>query len=413
MGEAQRVERHVIRESSPFYGLLDYYCFMAKNLYNHANYIVRQKFLESRNWVRYRELNDVLMNDKEFPDYREMPTAQSAQQTLKLLDKNWESFFKAIKVWKKDKSKFLGKPELPKYKKKDGRSLLMLTNQNVKLTGGVLSFPKKFKGFTLKTRIEENKRFISFQMVRFLPKPNHIIVEVVYKVEVPDLLEDNGIYMSMDLGVNNLVAVTNNFGGKPIIVNGRVVKSINQFYNKKISHYRSIANTVNDRYYTRRMNRITTWRNRKIEGYMHKTSQYLIAYALQHNVSKIGIGYNDGWKQEAEMGRKNNQTFVNIPFLKFIEKLQYKAEDVGIEIILTEESYTSGTSFLDGESPTEENYDKRRRKCRGLFRTNEGMLVNSDVNGSLQISKKAFPNADPRLWDSGCVLQPIKISFAV
>ena len=311
----------------------------------------------------------------------------------------------------KDKSKFLGKPKFPNYRKKGGKSILLLTNQNVRLRDDKLLFPKVFNGFSVTTKITEHMKFVSFQQVRFLPKPNHIVVEVVYNVMIPELKPDNGRYVSIDLGLNSLVAATNNVGERPFIVNGRVIKSINQYYNKKISHFQGIAKLLNDRYRTRQIENITFWRNQKIENYMHKASCYIVDWAVKNDISKIVVGYNKEWKQEINLRKKTNQNFVYIPFYTLVEKIIYKAEDAGIEVILTEESYTSGTSSLDNEPPTKEFYNKKRRVKRGLFKTNSGQLINSDINGSLQIMKKVFPNAFG-LWDSGCVMQPVKVSFA-
>ena len=167
---ATRVEKHILKQNNMFYSLIDDFCFKAKNLYNHANYIIRQAFCTENNWVRYGELDLILKNDIEYPDYKEMPTAQSAQQILRLLDKNWSSFFKAIKDWGMHKDKYLGKPKLPKYKSKNGREILILTNQNVKLKGGILKFPKTFKGFNITPKFINRTDFISFQQVRFLPR---------------------------------------------------------------------------------------------------------------------------------------------------------------------------------------------------------------------------------------------------
>lgn len=410
---AQRVEKHIIRESSESYRLLKEFCKRANNLYNHANYLVKKELDAHKKWLRYGELNKILKIDEEFPDYRMMPSSHAAQQTLKLLDKNWASYFKALKEWEKDRSKFLGKPKSPKYKKKGGESILIMTNQVVKLEDGKIFFPKTFRGFTLTTKIGEKTNLVSLQQIRFIPKPNHIVIEVVYKVVVPELKPDNCRYMSLDLGLNNLVAATNNVGERPFIVNGRVVKSINQYYNKKVGHFQGIAKLLNGRYRTRQIEKITFWRNQKIENYMHKASRYIVDWAVKNDISKIVIGYNKEWKQEINLRKKTNQNFVYIPFYTLVEKIMYKAEDVGIEVILTEESYTSGTSFLDNEPPTKEFYNKKRRIKRGLFKSSSGQLINSDVNGSLQILKKVFPNAyENGLWDSGCVTQPVKVSLA-
>lgn len=408
----QRVEKHIIKKTNTYYNIINKYCFNAKNLYNHANYIVRNTFCKENKWIRYNELDKILREDKVYPDYKNMPTAQSAQQVLRLIDKDWVSFFKAIKDWSKHKEKYLGRPKLPKYKKKDGRSLLVLTNQDVKLKDNILYFPKVFKGFTVKIISSNKENFVSFQQVRFVPKYNHIVMEVVYNIEITDnKKEDNGRYMSIDIGVDNLATVVNNFGKKPYIINGKGLKSVNKFYNKQISHYREIAKRMNNKDYTKRMDYLTTKRNNKVEDYLHKASRYIVDYAKDNNVSVIVIGKNENWKQKSKLGKKVNQTFVQVPFVRLIEMIKYKAEEQGIEVITTEESYTSGTSYLDGEQPIKENYNKKRRVYRGLFKTNNGIIINADVNGAYQIMRKVFPKVRANGIE-GVALHPIVVNIA-
>jgi len=404
-----RVEKHVLKQNNVFYSLIDNFCFKAKNLYNHANYIVRQAFCSENNWVRYRDLDLILKNDIEYPDYREMPTAQSAQQILRLLDKNWSSFFKAIKDWGMHKDKYLGKPKLPKYKSKNGREILILTNQNVKLKDDILKFPKTFKGFNITPRFIKRTDFVSFQQVRFLSRNKHIIIELVYNIEVPNTVKSNGRYLSIDIGVDNLVAMTNNFNKAPVLINGKGLKSINQYYNKKLAYYKSITKVMNKKDYSNRQNKLTMKRNDKILDYIHKASRYVVNYAKKTDVSVIVIGYNKEWKQNSVMCKQVNQTFIQIPFSKLINQIKYKAEEFGIEVILTEESYTSGTSFLDNEQPIKEYYNKSRRIYRGLFKTKSGVVINSDVNGAFQIMKKVFPNAYADGIE-GLVFNPVKVS---
>ena len=389
----QRVEKHKIKQSNTYYSLIDDFCFKAKNLYNHANYLIRQEFVNNGNWLRNNDLDKILKVDIEYPDYKNMPTAQSAQQLLRLLDKNWKSFFKSIKDWKNNKNKYLGRPKLPKYKDKNSRYVLILTNQNVKLKDNVLQFPKVFNGFTIKPLFINKGNFISFQQVRFVPKANYIEVEVVYNAEISEIVENNNKYYSIDIGLDNLATVTNNFGEQPFIINGKGLKSENKYYNKLLAHYKSVAMRMNKKYSTKRIQAITDKRNQIIDNYLHQTSRYIVNKAHNDNVSVIVIGNNKGWKQKSEMNKRVNQSFIQIPYNRLIEMIQYKAEEYGISVVLTEESYTSGTSFLDNEDPIKENYRKERRIYRGLFKSNEGQLINADVNGSLQILKKVFPNA--------------------
>ncbi len=367
--------------------MLDQFCFESKNLYNAANYIVRQTFIESGKWVRYQTLDKILKMNKEYDDYGQMVCAKSQQQTLRLLDKNWTSFFRQIKVYKKNPEKFTGCPQLPKYKEKEGRHILILTNQSCKLKDGFICFPKKFNGFKVETKVP------NLNQVRLLPRGNHIIVEVVYETQDVPMLQDNQRYYSIDIGLDNLLTVVNNFGDEPFVINGKGLKSMNQYYNKKRSNLSSIAKKVNNKHTTNGLKCLTNKRNRKVEDFLHKVSRCLVNQAVKQNVTKIIIGVNKDFKREMNLGRVNNQNFVMIPFNTLIQKIVYKAFEMGIEVILTEESYTSGTSFLDNESPIKEFYNKKRRKHRGLFVSNSGIKINADVNAAYQIFKKVFPKA--------------------
>lgn len=403
-----RVEKHVIKSINSYFDMLMEFCYKSKNLYNHANFIIRQEFISNRKWIRYAELDKILKSDTEYNDYAEMPTAQSAQQILRLIDKNWNSFFKSVKDWSKHKEKYLGRPKLPKYLKKDSKYLLILTNQNCKIKDGYVHFPKVFNGFRIKPKFLEREDYKSFQQVRIIPHKSNLVIELIYEIDCHERKADNDRYIGIDIGINNLATVANNIEAAAFIINGRPLKSANQFYNKQTSHYRGICKRMNDMDYSERMNRLTNKRNAKIDDYLHKASRYIICYCLNHDVRTIVIGKNKEWKQEPNIGKKNNQNFVQIPFARFIEMIQYKAKEQGIAVVLTEESYTSGTSFIDGESPTKDNYNKSRRIKRGLFKSNNGILINADLNGAYQILKKVFPIK----WDRGCALHPIVVDIA-
>lgn len=400
-----RVEKHIIKSNNKYYKMLDEYCFKSKNLYNYANYIIRQEFVNNGNWIRYNELDKIVKNKENDFDYRNMPLGSSAQQCLKLLDKNWKSFFASIKDYNNNPSKYLGRPKLPKYRPKNGRNILILTNQNCKIKNGYINFPKKFKGLLIKTKIRNG-----LQQVRVIPKDKYLVIEIVYKIEDVEPLVDNGRYVGIDLGLDNFVTITNNCGLIPLIINGKGLKSINQYYNKQISHYRSIAKRVNKLDYTNKMRKLTLTRNNKVENYIHKASRFLVDYCRDNDINTIIIGNNKNWKQNSKMNKKVNQNFISIPYGVFIQKVQYKAEEFGIKVIVTEESYTSGTSFLDNELPVKENYNKNRRKYRGLFISNNGIKINADVNGSYQIIKKVFPKAFAEGIE-GIGLYPFKVNL--
>lgn len=407
----QQVEKHIIKKSHPYYSMFCEFTHQSKNLYNHANYLVRKDFIETGKWLRYHALDKILRKDIEYPDYKNMPTAQSAQQTLRLLDDNWRSFFKSIKDWSKNKGKYSGKPKLPKYKSKDGRLVLTLTNQQIKQNENLISFPKSFCGFTIKSRCVTLSNFEKLNQIRIIPQNQVFCIEIVYSIFIEDtVIQDNWQYMSIDLGLDNLAAIVTNTGLKPILINGKGLKSNNQYYNKKKAYYQSIAKQMNEKNYTARLHRLTLKRNFKIEDSLHKVSKLIIDTALSNQITKIVIGNNKCWKHSISLGKRVNQAFVNIPHQKLIDKISYKAQKCGIQVILTKESYTSGTSFIDSEPPRKEFYNKQRRIHRGLFVSNKGISVNADVNGAYQIMKKVFPNEFSNGIE-GVVLHPVKVNI--
>ena len=399
-----RVERHIIKPNHKYYNLLSDFCYKSKNLYNYANFLIRQEFINNGNWIRYNDLDKILKQEGNNFDYKNMPLANCSQQCLRLLDKNWKSFFQSIKDYSQNPSKYLGRPKLPKYLPKNGRNILIVTNQNCKIQKGIVKFSKVFKGFYIKTKVNK------LQQVRIIPKDRYLIVEIVYKIDDLIPMLDNNKYISIDLGLDNFVTVVNNCGLKPFVINGKGLKSINQYYNKQISHYKSIAKRVNKLDYTNKISKITNKRNNKVDDFIHKASRYVINYCRDNEINTIIIGNNKNWKQNSKMSKVVNQNFISIPYYKFIEKVKYKAEEIGINVIITEESYTSGTSFLDNELPIKENYNKNRRIHRGLFVSNDGIKINADVNGAYQIMKKVFPEAFSNGIE-GVGLHPFKVDL--
>lgn len=401
MIEVQRVERHAIKQNHELFNMIDEYSFKVKNLYNYANYLVRQGFINNGKWIKEYDLSKMCQSSD---CYKEL-MGQTSQQTIKLLSKNWKSFFASIKAWSKHKDRYTGRPKLPKYKdKSNGRYIIVFTNQNCKFVDGrYIKFPNIFNQYKLPTKMSGK-----LQQVRIVPRNKQYVIEVVYKKEIKRLKEDNGRYMSIDIGLDNLATIVSNTGMKPVVLNGKGLKSINKYYNKQKSHYQEIAKRMNDRNNTNRLIKINNKRNNMIDDLMHKASRKVIEIALENDISVIVIGNNKDWKRESTMSNKVNQSFVGIPHQRFIEMVQYKSEDAGIKVCLTEESYTSGTSFLDWELPVKENYNKSRRKYRGLFISNKGIKINADVNGAYQIMKKVFPNEFSNGIE-GVVLHPIRV----
>lgn len=383
-----RTEKHFIKQGSSIYNTIDELCHKSKNIYNYANYIVRQEFINNKNWIRYNELAGVV---KDSTPYKELGS-NTGQQTLRILDRAWKSFFVAIGDWSKNKSKYLGKPNLPSYLPRDGRFVLVADKNKFSIESD------SFIRFSWKPLRVLNGKFKTKSIgrpiqIRFVPKKNLYVMELVYEVVVPELVLETSRIIGIDIGVNNLATVGNNARLQPFIINGKPLKSMNQYYNKKKAKFQSELKIKHDKNWSNRLQQLTQKRNNKIDDYMHKASRFVVDYCIRNNFDTIVIGKNDGWKQKVQLYKRINQNFTQIPFDSFIHKIQYKAEDAGIKVITTEESYTSGTSFLDNEKPNKGFYNKSRRVARGLFKSDSGDLINADLNASYQIIKKVFPKA--------------------
>lgn len=387
--------------------MLEEKCHVAKNIYNHGNYLIRQEFTKNGKWLRYVEVEKLVKNNLEYQDYWEWNLANSGQQVLRRLDKNWKSFFASIKDWKKNSSKYTGMPKLPKYLKKDGLTEFALTTQQVRLKNdNLIHFPKSMNGFTIQPQFIYDERFVQLNHCRVVPKNDRIIVELIYTISIPDFVKGQGAIGSIDLGLDNFVTFVDNLSNKPIIINGKGLKSCNQYYNQLIANTKSeLDKNCNSNKYSHLLYSIINKRNDKIKHFMDKASKYIVENCLDLGIKTMVVGKNDGQKQNSKL-----KNFVQIPYNLFIQKLNYKCQEVGIELILTEESYTSGTSFLDDELPTKENYNISRRIKRGLFKSNNGKLINSDVNAAYQIMKKVFHDV-ARPMDIGLVMNPVRVNL--
>ena len=397
-----RVEQQVVKKSHPMWKTIDQNCLYSKDLYNSANFIVRQEFIKNNKIINYYDMDKMLRKSEEYITLKSQPS----QCTLQVLDRNWKSFLVATKGWKKNPSKYLAIPKIPKYLKKDGRFPWFIKNNCCYIENGSLKFKvKRLHGYDWKTKAKG--RLIC---VRFIPRGSCYIMEVVTQIEIPDFEKrESKNIVGIDLGINNFATITNNIGLRPIIINGKGMKSINQFYNKNLTQVKAELKKRNNKYCSNKTQELIRKRNSRIKNYMHCSSRYVVKYCLENNIDTIVCGHNTTWKQSTGLGKRFNQSFIEIPHKMFLDQLEYKCREVGILLILTEESYTSGTSSLDGEIPCKENYDKTRRKKRGLFQATN-RFINADVNGSLQIIRKEFPNA----FGYGIVgnLTPLIISVA-
>jgi putative transposase len=388
----QLVEQHIISTHDPRYAIIDAAAFKSKNLYNAGNYEVRQSYIHQGKYLNYNEVQRRMQSHEA---YKALP-AKVSQQVLMQLHHDWDSFFKARDAYNEDPSKFVARPKLPGYKHKTaGRNMLVYTIQAMSrgkngLQRGMIK-PSMLA-------IEVQTKHKNIDQVRIVPRKGFYVVEAVYEQEIRQASVNPAYYAGIDIGMNNLVALTSN---KPhfqaIIVNGRPVKSTNQFYNKrKAELQKQLGHTGT----TKRMERMTNKRNRRIDQYMHTVSRRIVDLLAKEGIGVLCIGKNDAWKQEANMGKRNNQNFVQIPHARFIAMLTYKAELVGIRVEVTEESYTSKASLLDLDPlPVRKNGDDTKhtfsgkRVKRGLYRASNGREINADINGAGNIIRKVAPDA--------------------
>jgi putative transposase len=402
-------ERHIIKKGHRFWAEIDNLSWQSKNLYNSANYLIRQNLIYGHGYLTYNQMASLM---KETEQYQALP-AKVSQQVLRGLDRNWQSFFAASSEFKSHPDKFLGKPKIPGYKEpKKGRNLLVYTIQAISKVG-IRQGLVKLSGtsIALPTRVAER-----IAEVRIVPKCDCYVIEVIYE-KTEQFLALNEKIAAIDLGIDNLMAVTSNQPDFiPLLINGRPLKSLNQFYNQRRAKLQSLLK--GNRQSSQRICRLTRCRNQKIDDYLHQASRYLVNLLVDQEITTLVIGKNDGWKQEVNLGKVNNQKFVTIPHARLIEMISYKCQLEGISVILQEESYTSASNFLNDDplpvygQITEKPVFSGKRISRWLYCTDKGILVQSDVMGSYNILRKAFPNVFNRYGIERCIVHPRRINLS-
>lgn len=428
-----------IKPGHRLFAYMDEACQRAKSLYNTTNFYIRQVFTArggqaasqplqqqimdtlsahlaamnerrcAKNHSRSFELPspeqpfvsysflDALFKVMQQPDYRALP-AQSSQGIMKIVFQNWAAFFAGMKDYRNNPDKYTGKPNLPGYARGRVKEVVFSNQDCVIKDQKFLKLPK--------TKLRLNIGKLGYhdgqlKQVRVVPRYGQYVVELIFACQIiKKEAAPSDLLMAIDLGVDNLATIVTTTGSRPIIVKGKAVKAINQYYNKMKAHYTGILRQGKEPregvHTSRRLERLHLKRHRRIKDMLHKASHHIVKLAIAQSIGTIIIGHNDGWKQKSAMGRRNNQFFSHIPHQKLIEMIQYKAAKEGITVLLTEEAYTSKASFLDQDPlPC---YDEARtwafsgkRIFRGLYQSAKG-LIHSDVNGAANIMRKVFPN---------------------
>ena len=412
------VKQQVKHLSKEDYKSLRELCHIAKNLTNEAIYNVRQYYFTEGKFLKYEKNYTLIKNS---PNYKAL-NSNMAQQILKEVDTSFKSFFGLLKLAKQGKYAFKD-CKLPHYLPKDGYTTLVIGF--VRLNGNKLmlpfsnSFKKNHK--TVEITIPPILLDKKVKEIRILPKANARFFEIQYIYETNyiqrNLNQSNAL--ALDLGINNLVTAVSNTG-KSFIVDGRKLKSINQWFNKENTRLHSIKDKQHfGKKTTNRQKAIVRDRNNKVNDYMNKTARIIIDYCISSDIGTLIAGYNVTFQKNSHIGKQNNQNFVNIPYGHLRDKLSYLCELNGIVYIEQEESYTSKASFWDNDNIPVYNNDNPKeyefsgsRIHRGLYKTASGKVLNADINGALNIMRKSRVVDLKVLYSRGEVDTPVRIRIA-
>lgn len=384
-------------------------CKTSNNLYNQALYVFRQTLKNENKWIRFLDMDKIMKSMQNLEggiNYR-LLRPQVSQQILRMLDTNIKAYYKSIKDFKIHPSKYKAMPQLPSFRKRGSLFNLIYPNQSARIRNGKILLSKDLN-IDIPQWNKYKERIQNFKQIRIIPSRNSFKIEIIYINEIKNLNLDNSKYASIDLGIDNLATMVTEYNA--ILYSGKFLKSYNRYFNKKLAKLQSIKDRQGIKGCTKRIEALYEKRNRYIEDVFHKYSRIIVDYLIRNRIGNLVVGYNSGWKQSVDMGKKNNQKFMQIPFARLISYLKYKCEMVGIYYIETEESYTSKCDSLALEEIKKHNLYLGKRVKRGLFQSSTGVLINADVNGSMNILRKVVDNSDcmNRIIDSGQLLCPIR-----
>ena len=391
---------------------LSYY---SARLYNVGLYSVRQYYFNNNTYLPYaKNYHECKTNE----NYK-LLLSDTSQQILRIVDRNFKSFFALLKL--KVKGKYSEKVKLPHYKKQDELMNITIQGRSARIRDGyvIIGLSKAFKekhnpSFKeLKFKLPKNIKTDKLQEVRIIPVFGGLEfdIEFVYKKEIKPISVDKDKYLSIDMGLDNFATCFDSNDGSSFIIDGRYIKSLNRHYNKQKAYYQSILDRQNIKQ-SKRMLRLSRKRYNKLNNYFNLSVKKITDYCIKHNIGNIVIGDFSDIKQNINIGKKNNQNFVFIPYGVFKRKLESKCEQLGIEYHLQEESYTSKCSYLDNETVEKHETYLGKRIKRGLFKTAKGYLINADVNGAANILVKFLTSNGQRIANRyGCVNHPTRLKL--
>lgn len=386
-------------------------CKVSNNLYNQALYLFRQALKNENKWLWYDDMDKLMKTTPNLEgeiNYK-LLKAQVSQQILKVLDRNVKAYCKAIKDFKEQPSKYKAMPQLPSFRKRGSLFNLYYTNQAASIKDGKIRLAKDLN-IIIPQWDKYKERIQNFQQVRIIPSGKKLKVEIVYRYEIKDANLDKTRYASIDLGIDNLATMVTDNGS--FLYSGKFLKSYNRNFNRQLARLQSIKDRQGIKKATKRMQNLYEKRDRYFEDAFHKYSRMIVNHLIENRIGNLVVGYNTGWKQSVNIGKRNNQKFVQIPFARLASYLKYKCEMAGIRFVENEESYTSKCDALAKEEIGKHESYLGKRVKRGMFRSSTGRYINADVNGAVNILRKVVGDSDciSQITGSGRLLRPIRYS---
>ena len=409
-----RSEKMILRKTDEIANWLN----EATAIYNQVLYYLRQEYFEAKKQNRkpaYSNI-DLYQLAKESESWKQSNLDYNAKQyVIRKVNDNWKSFYKACKSYWKDKSKFLGIPKIPKYLKNGKNTILVFDKtrfKNKDLKNNRLSLPKSNYQIQL-------PEYLKIQKIKYIAIKSYygkVKLNISYEKDINEKQLSKDKYLGIDIGVDNIVAITtDNQTKKSWIVKGGNIKSINQFYNKRLANLKSILETINKQKSSKQIQRLNMKHHHQLDYEFHCLSKRIVQLCVENDIGNVIIGHNKNWKQKIDLRKKTNQTFVQIPFNNLIFKLQYKCEENGINCQIVEESYTSKIDHLVCEDMKKQDSYLGKRVKRGLFKSSCNKILNADINGAIGIlrkNKNVFSDADlVSLRNRGDVVSPLVLKY--
>jgi IS605 OrfB family transposase len=373
------------------YNLLRKICWHSARLYNFGLYCVRQNFFETKTYLSYPQNYHHCKTNE---NYQILPSA-IGQQTLKIVDRSFKSFFGLLKA--RRQSKYQSRVSIPKYLPKDGYFQLIIPKNGFQIKGnkihiGISRQLKKetgLKNIVLDFPTQINKEDVV--EIRIIPqqKATFFKMGVVYEIKEQELNLSKDNVLSIDVGLSNLATCYDVSNNRAFIMDGKKLKSINYYWNKQNARLQGIKDKQNIKGYTKRQFLFKRKRENRIKDVMRKTAKHILDYCIENDIGTIIVGRNKGWKQKINIGKRNNQNFVQVPFGYLMSMLEFKCQEYRLKYLETQESHTSKCSAIDNEEVKHHDEYVGKRIKRGLFQSKDGFLLNADVNGAINIARKS------------------------